>query len=180
MAVVRALVRRVCGWKDRVELDLNELSVAGLKGLLAQALGRENALRKVNVKRFVKCPRSQKNTTVRDRGKHGQRTVVVELPVNWRGPQGHNTEAPNPSPVLDPEKVYLFPAFSLTWFTTYERINNGERVLSETLSSCGQKTTGATEFDFLKFKSRQSLPGVTGVKPLGHRPDGAAIGYARP
>ena len=45
MAVVRALVRRVRGWKDRVELELNELSVAGLKGLLAQALGREECVK---------------------------------------------------------------------------------------------------------------------------------------
>lgn len=45
MKVVRVLVRRVRGWKDRVELDLNDLSVAGLKGLLTQALGREECIK---------------------------------------------------------------------------------------------------------------------------------------
>ncbi|HAZ08747.1 MAG TPA: hypothetical protein DCZ01_09560 [Elusimicrobia bacterium] len=44
MKVVRVL-RRIRGWKDRVELDFNELSVTGLKELLAQTLGREECVK---------------------------------------------------------------------------------------------------------------------------------------
>lgn len=40
ITTIRTLVQRVRVWKDRVELDLNDFSVAALKGLLAQVLGK--------------------------------------------------------------------------------------------------------------------------------------------
>jgi len=113
-------------------------------------------MRKVNVKRFVKCPRSQKKTTVRNRGKHGQRTVVAELSINWLEQQWHKTTAQFPEPVPAPEKAYLFPAFSLNWFLTWGRITNGELVVTEAISSCRQKTT---DFNVPEFKSHRHLPG---------------------
>jgi len=56
---------------------------------------------------------------------------------SWRGAQGHKTTPLNPSPVPGPEKVYLLPAFSLNWLVAWDRIKNGELVVTETISSCG-------------------------------------------
>ncbi|MBI5596748.1 MAG: transposase [Elusimicrobia bacterium] len=39
VAILRSLIRRARVWKDRIELDLNEEAVAGLKGLLVEAAG---------------------------------------------------------------------------------------------------------------------------------------------
>ena len=98
---------------------------------------------------------------------------------SWRGQRNQITTGPDPSPVPGPEKVYIFPAFSLNWPVAWDRITNGERVVTQTFSSPDQKTT---EFEVPEFKCRRALESTMGVipPPSSLRPEGAASAtYAR-
>lgn len=75
-----------------------------------------------------------------------------------------------------PEKVYILPAFSLNWPIAWDRIRNGERVVTETICRPDKNTN---DFYLQSWESRDTPQKVVGINTiyrcLGHKSSGAAV-----